>query len=130
MTLFIQEIEKTQVVNIKHEPLRKRGFGNFTEWSSQPNAIYIGRGNPHLNIPASKWANPFKLSDYDRSECLEKYENYIRSHNLYDHLEELLGCEMGCWCKPQDCHGDILKKLLLEKLENEVLFYIYSHFTV
>jgi hypothetical protein len=27
-------------------------------------------------------------------------------------LHELKGKKLGCWCKPQACHGDILTKLI------------------
>jgi hypothetical protein len=30
-------------------------------------------------------------------------------------LHELNGKELGCWCKPDKCHGDILIKLYNEK---------------
>lgn len=48
-------------------------------------------------------------------ECLNLYEKYIRGSDLYNSLDELKGKELGCWCKPNRCHGDILIKLLNEK---------------
>merc|ERR1711913_189033 len=62
------------VVNVKAFHLRKRGFKDFHEWESQDSALYIGRHNRFLGVAASKWSNPFKLKDYDREECLKKYE--------------------------------------------------------
>ena len=31
---------------------------------------------------------------------------------MKDHWDQ---CELGCWCKPSPCHGDILIKLLKER---------------
>ena len=27
-------------------------------------------------------------------------------------IQELEGKVLGCWCKPQDCHGDVLVELI------------------
>ncbi len=68
----------------------------------------------------SKWANIFPVKKYGRDKCLELYEEYIRNNKeLYSSLEELEGKELGCWCKPEGCHGDILIKLLNEKKKNK-----------
>jgi len=43
------------------------------------------------------------------------YEEYIRKNKaLLDKLKTLQGKELGCWCNPAPCHGDILVKLLDE----------------
>ncbi len=63
----------------------------------------------------SKWMNPFTSKNHG-DDCLILYEKYIRQRKeLYDALDELEGKELGCWCKPKQCHGDILIKLLNEK---------------
>jgi hypothetical protein len=73
--------------------------------------IYIGR--------PSKWGNPFShkndtLAEFkvkDRKEAIAKYEQYLISNKtLMKSLYELKGKTLGCWCKPQSCHGDILAK--------------------
>ena len=68
--------------------------------------IYIGRG--------SKWGNPFKIGrDGTRSEVIAKYERYIRrSPDLLKAIPDLEGKTLGCFCKPQACHGDVLVQLL------------------
>lgn len=71
--------------------------------------IYIGRG--------SQWGNPFVIGeDGDRDEVIAKYEEWIRrqSHLLLK-LPELIGCRLGCFCKPKACHGDVLIKLMKER---------------
>ncbi len=77
-----------------------------------PYDIYIGRG--------SKWGNPFSHKDGtlakfrvgSRKEAIEKYEEWIKAQpHLMESLHELKDKTLGCWCKPQSCHGDVLKKL-------------------
>ena len=68
--------------------------------------VYIGRG--------SKWGNPFVIGKHGtRDEVIEKYKMYILSKpELLEHLPELRGKILGCWCKPNACHGDVLVELL------------------
>lgn len=75
--------------------------------------VYIGR--------PSKWGNPFSHKDdtlaefrvKNRKEAIEKYREYIlKNKELMDSLKELEGKVLGCWCKPQACHGDVLVELL------------------
>lgn len=71
----------------------------------EPFDIYIGR--------PSKWSNPFKIGkDGDRDQVIRKYREWILSNKelLFD-LPELYGKVLGCWCKPQACHGDVLVEL-------------------
>ncbi len=79
--------------------------------------IYIGRqcymGGWRLS--KSKWANPFSVKKYGREESLKLYREYILENDeLYHSLLELENKVLGCWCKPNDCHGDILIELLYE----------------
>jgi len=79
----------TKVVNLRKEPYD----------------IYIGRG--------SKWGNPFVIGiDGTRLRVIEKYKNYILASELMKDLHELKGKTLGCFCKPQACHGDVLKELV------------------
>jgi hypothetical protein len=101
--------------------------------------VYIGRAmfQGGWRLPASKWANPYRLCDFDdsRTAVLAAYEKYIRAEpELLGALHELEGKRLGCWCvekrcltcgKPRgaaacqhlDCHGDVLVKLLAERRE-------------
>ena len=68
--------------------------------------VYIGR--------PSKWGNPFVIGrDGNREEVLLKYNDYILSHPELISLArtELKGKKLGCYCKPLDCHGDILAEI-------------------
>lgn len=71
----------------------------------------------------TKWGNPFVIDkDNNRKEVLKKYRNWIvKQKTLLSDLKELKGKILGCWCKPKDCHGDILKELI-EKGENNEMY--------
>ena len=64
--------------------------------------VYIGRG--------SIWGNPFRIGvDGTRKEVIDKYRVYLENNDeLLYHLEELRGKRLGCYCKPKDCHGDMI----------------------
>jgi len=106
------------VVNIKKKELNKNGYKDFEDWNANSDHIYIGR-NMCAYVPGtigSKWKNPFTLKKYTLETALEKYEDHVRNTpSLYNSLGELEGKVLGCWCKPSQCHGDILLKLLKEK---------------
>lgn len=108
---------KTTCVNVRKIHLNKRGIKDFEEWSKRKNSVYIGRNMSFYVKGAigSIWYNPFTSKKYGREKCLELYEQYIRSNKeLLSKLHELKGKELGCWCKPLACHGDILIKLIKE----------------
>ena len=88
--------------------------------NKEPYDIYIGRGKD------SKWGNPYihikdktTLAEFivdTREEAIAKYREYILSKpELLNSLHELEGKILGCFCKPQSCHGDILLELLSQK---------------
>lgn len=79
----------------------------------EPYDVYIGR--------PSKWGNPFThkagtKAHYivsSREEAIRKYREWIlQQPELLASLPELKGKVLGCWCKPQSCHGDVLVELV------------------
>ena len=81
----------TSVIHIKDAP---------PGWKKDDQFVYIGRG--------SKWGNPYHVS-MGRTRCLELYREYITSKpELLAAFEQLKGKTLVCYCKPKDCHGDIL----------------------
>lgn len=103
-----------EVVNVSVK-VQKRPF---VEWASDPNNVYIGRWS-WATREKSKWANPYSVKKYGREDCIKKYEEKIRNTpELWNALEELEGKVLGCWCKPDGCHGDVLMKLLREKKQS------------
>lgn len=73
--------------------------------------VYIGRA--WAGLPNSKWSNPFHIGKHgSREEVITKYEQYVRSRpELMATLPELKDKVLGCWCKPEACHGDVLARL-------------------
>lgn len=69
-----------------------------------PYDVYIGRG--------SIWGNPFVIGKHGtRAEVIEQYEAYLLdSPELFSKVSTLRGKTLGCFCKPQPCHGDVLAK--------------------
>ena len=101
-------LRSTRVVHCQHE---KYDF-------------YIGRAMP--GKAGSPFANPFKIGkDGTRSEVIAKYEAYLRGRpDLLERILELDGKVLGCWCKPKDCHGDIIVKIIRElKLDKQFFSY-------
>lgn len=119
------------VVNVKVANLRKSKprRENLREWMKDEENVYIGRAgivfidNVRFPKESSIWANPYKVGDkkgqYEREESLKLYESYIRekikgSESMKEELLKLKGKNLGCWCKPEGCHGDVLIKILEE----------------
>jgi hypothetical protein len=77
--------------------------------------IYIGRQHPWrpYRLPRSKWANPFTIGKHGtRAEVIEKYRAYLLGRpDLRADLGSLRNLRLGCWCKPEACHGDVLAEL-------------------
>lgn len=75
----------------------------------QPGDVRIDR--------ASKWGNPFPITDTaSRMMVLEMYKPYMEQklEGEFD-IAEIAGAKrLGCWCKPQACHGDFLKRKIDE----------------
>jgi hypothetical protein len=67
--------------------------------------VYIGR--------PSKWGNPYEIGrDGTRYEVINKYREYIKTKFTdQEIIDELRGKILGCWCAPQDCHGDVLSDI-------------------
>ena len=115
----------TTVVSVKVKFIRPE-YDNFREWLQNSNNIYIGRGgrifiNKEIfHYKESIWKNPYSVKKYGREKSLELYEIYLKSNpDLMDKLSELKGKTLGCWCKPEKCHGDILLKYIQIQVEND-----------
>ncbi len=121
-----------KIINIKKTELVKNGYTDFSQWNLDINHIYIGRNMSHY-VPgtnASIWGNPYHvvktgkkyngvLKLYTIDESLEKYRQYVENNpNLLNRLSDLKGKVLGCWCKPNKCHGDILVELVNKYCKN------------
>jgi hypothetical protein len=94
------------------------------------NDFYIGRGSP-LGNPYTSIKDRKTKAEYvcdSRDESIERYEIYINEqiknknkdicsvlNNIY--LKALTGdVYLVCFCHPKSCHGDIIKKIVEEKI--------------
>jgi Domain of unknown function (DUF4326) len=83
--------------------------------------VYIGRPSP--------LGNPFVIGrDGDRAEIIRKYERWLIDRifvasitpqklaflSLVDAYERGEALNLECHCAPLPCHGDVIKKLILD----------------
>lgn len=118
----------TKVVCVKKKALNQQGYKDLVEWLQDANHVYIGRDMTHY-VPGavgSKWQNPFKVDKHGRDRCTEMYREYLFNdqtkhdgQTLLESIEELRGKTLGCWCKPDMCHGDVLVQTLMRKKPQE-----------
>ena len=84
----------------------------------EPHDVYIGRAMPGRT--ASQLCNPYRIGpDGTRKDVILKFKEYAQERLANDPefalaLRAVRGRRMGCWCKPDDCHGDVLLWLLGE----------------
>ena len=116
--------EETQVVNVCIGNIGPE-YNNLADWmKNKEEHVYIGKkGAIFINgvrfpLYDSIWANPYKISEnQSREKVLELYSEYVEknielNNLLIPELLKLKGKKLGCWCKPECCHGDILIKLI------------------
>lgn len=81
--------------------------------------VYIGRGsifgNPYTHIPKQYTKAQFQVKT--RQEAIDKYREYFykrieEDSEFLDAVLLLKGKTLGCYCKPLDCHGDIILQFL------------------
>ncbi|EGR1597561.1 MULTISPECIES: DUF4326 domain-containing protein [Vibrio harveyi group] len=95
-------IKITRVINIKTET-------KYQAETNSPHYEYIGR--------RSYWGNPYSMfEDGDRDEVIRKFKydfDYDKFLNVdKSKVYSLAGKRLGCFCKPQACHGDVLADFL------------------
>ena len=72
--------------------------------------VYIGRGTP--------FGNPFIIGKHGtRTEVIAKYRSWFYNALVFEdgfreEVMQLKGKCLGCFCKPQACHGDIIAEYL------------------
>lgn len=102
------KIDITRVVNINTE--------SQYDTSNTESYEYIGRG--------SYWGNPYSMYDLEDLEEGENPRDVVIQKFKYDfdydkflnveknQVYKLAGKRLGCFCKPQACHGDVLADFL------------------
>lgn len=104
---------------------------------SDPQNVYIGRrGIVFVTDSAtgekvrwppkdSPFANPFKVNGDGeeaadgRNSCIQKYRLHLLKQIedgtiTREMLLSLCGKTLGCWCKPEACHGDVIVEQVLQ----------------
>ena len=95
-------------------------YHSLKEWLEDGNHVYVGRANPYVpGATQSEWANPFPVKKFGRDGCIAEFERVLREQLAVDgdkraRLLALRGKTLGCWCKPEHCHGDVLAKVIEE----------------
>jgi len=103
VNIRVIKIKITRVINIKKET-------QYKNVKSSPGYEYIGRG--------SYWGNPYSMYEEgeSRDEVIRKYKydfDFEKSpYKEKSRVYELAGKRLGCFCKPQSCHGDVLADFL------------------
>jgi len=96
---------KTEVVNIQNHKCD----------------VYIGRDK---NDEPGEFGNPFIIGEHgNRDTVLQKYKFYFIGRMKADPIfkqkvRDLKGKKLGCYCKPEKCHGDVIAAYL-NNLPNE-----------
>lgn len=97
------------------------------EWDKGKNAVIINM-HKHPNLVryaadlqvyvridrGSAWGNPFIMdADGTRDEVCDWYEKHYIPYkkSLRDKIKNLKGKILGCYCYPNRCHGETLKRL-------------------
>jgi len=100
---------KTTVVNIRYDDYD----------------VYIGRAGKGQS---GYFGNPFPLMGASRGATIEKYKEYFYKRintdpEFKERVLSLKGKRLGCFCKPYQCHGDIIAEYLestnIDKHESE-----------
>jgi hypothetical protein len=111
------------VINCKVKFIRPK-YQNLKQWTEDINNVYIGRrgivfiDNERFPKKDSPFCNPFKMGkNSSRDEVIKKYKEYIlikieKEPELKNELILMKGKNLGCWCHPESCHGDILLELI------------------
>ena len=110
--------------------------------SNETYDVYIGRGIEYhthmlakgINPGVKGWlGNPHPIGWCDicstyhtRDECIERFEEdffrKIRSDAVFrKSVLSLHGKRLGCYCKPKNCHGDIIKQWIDSNKELKIL---------
>jgi hypothetical protein len=84
------------------------GEGRVVHCKREPYDVYIGR--------PGRWGNPFQITgNQTREDAIAAYRRWVASdpHAAWvrEHVHELRGKTLGCWCSPKPCHGDVLLEL-------------------
>ncbi len=105
VAMRLVNVKITRVVNIKKET-------KYAKQRHTPEYEYIGRG--------SYWGNPYSMfaEGETREEVIRKFRYDFEfdkfPNKKKSEVFKLAGKRLGCFCKPDACHGDVLADFLNE----------------
>ena len=115
-------ISMTTIVAVNADKIRPK-YNNLKEWINDENNVYIGRhgrifimedGEKKIfHYHRSKWHNPYiPDKDHTLDEVLDLYSQHLdemlKDESTAREFLQLEGKNLGCWCKPNKCHGDVI----------------------
>lgn len=80
--------------------------------------VYIGRGSAYGNPFSHLFKSQAEFIVDSREESIVRYREWITQRlkdepGLAEEMKkELKGKVLGCYCKPKDCHGDVLIEIV------------------
>lgn len=89
-----------------------------------PDNVYIGRAGivfidgERFPKHSSVFCNPFKVGrDGSREEVVASYKRYLqirleKEPAFVEKIRTLKGKNLGCWCSPDLCHGNVLLEMV------------------
>lgn len=91
---------------------------NLNREPSSTTHTHIGRG--------SEWGNPYRISDgYSREGAINLYREHLWRQiqrdraGMISKLIKLEGKQLGCYCAPLACHGEVILKAIKWAKENQ-----------
>lgn len=132
----------TSIVNVIQKYIKDE-YENLKEWCKYKNNIYIDRkgvlfiDGERFSKENSLFHNPYKIKyNINREEIILQYKIYLLKKirddkNFRKEFYKLKNKNLGCWCKPEKCHKNIIIEILnrdKKKLFNEIniLIKIYQ----
>jgi Domain of unknown function (DUF4326) len=91
-----------------------------TDASSSPKVVHCKRASRGSFVYIGRptiFGNPFRLADptddAEREGVLVRYAEYFQARIASDlefrrAVESLRGRDLGCWCAPRRCHGEVI----------------------
>ena len=123
---FKMKLDIIQVNIHKH----KQMFGYESKWIKE-NQLYIYCGRSKNDNPNSL-GNPFPVNDKrNLTTSINLFRNYFLrdqislSQKFNDYIFEMIKTNkltklyLGCFCKPKDCHTDVIKEELTKSLRKK-----------
>jgi Domain of unknown function (DUF4326) len=86
----------------------------------EPFDVYVGRGSKFGNPYSHKMGTGAPWLVETREDAIRLYEEWLREQPelMAAVKKELRGKILGCWCKPLDCHGDVLLRIANEEAQS------------